>query len=574
MRVLNNKVFFLYNSLLVVIVGGLSHSECIKSEQTDCPTWKYYQDSSNSCVCNNHVGGAIDCFEESPYVRIQQYYCIFFSENFNSTLIGSCPYGQPATLPKNASEIKDYFGQCSYLRRKGPLCGECEDNYSLPVYAYNLGCVKCKNFKYGWLKFITVAFLPLTLFYALVIIFRISATSPTLNGYVLFSQITTTPAMIRFFYTENQVNPFYYVSYSSQILVDFVIAVYAIWNLDFFRSFYEPICLHPNLTYPQVALLDYVVAVYPMLLIFITFILVKMHDNYSFVMKLWRPFHRCLAVFRKQWNIQSSLVNALATFIILSYIKILNVSFELLLPSRVYNMDGESVHIGRLYYNGSLIMTSKSYRPYLAIAVIMVLFFNILPLLLLAFYPFSCFQRLLSNCCCCPRYKLAFKIFMDAFHGCFEDTSHDYRHFATLYLALRFINLVLFSVFNYRSYLQTASLVVVFTLVFVTKFQPYKNKISNTFDMVYFLTVITAYTSMQMQFGVCPMVPRWINDIVTGITASIPIIIMLFTIITTLFPKPFKFLAESSPLLLKKICLKLTANKEHTLLIDNQDVVN
>ena len=138
MRVLKNKVFFLYNSLLVVIVSGLSHSECIKSEQTDCPTWKYYQDSSNSCVCNNHVGGAIDCFEESP-----EYYCIFFSENLNSTLIGSCPYGQPATLPKNASEIKDYFRQCSNLHRKGPLCGECEDNYSLPVYSYNLGCVKC-----------------------------------------------------------------------------------------------------------------------------------------------------------------------------------------------------------------------------------------------------------------------------------------------------------------------------------------------------------------------------------------------------------------------------------------------
>ena len=237
-------------------------------------------------------------------------------------------------------------------------------------------------------------------------------------------------------------------------------------------------------------------------------------------------------------------------------------------------MDGESVHIGRLYYNGSLIMTSKGYRPYLVIAVIMILIFNILPLLLLAFYPFSCFQRLLSNCCCCPRYKLAFKIFMDAFHGCFEDTPHDYRHFATLYLALRFINLILFSVFNYRSYLQTSSLVTVFTLVLVTKFQPYKNKISNTFDMVYFLTVINAYTSMQMQLGVCPMVPSWINDIVTGITASIPIIIMLFTIIVTVFPKAFKFLAESSPLLLKKICLKLTANNEHTLLIDNQDVVN
>ena len=71
----------------------------------------------------------------------------------------------------------------------------------------------------------------------------------------------------------------------------------------------------------QVLLLDYSVAVYPLLLIFITFILVKLHDKFAFVVYLWRPFHKCLVVFRKQWNIRSSLSNALATFIILSYIK-------------------------------------------------------------------------------------------------------------------------------------------------------------------------------------------------------------------------------------------------------------
>ena len=532
-----------------------------------------HPDSTNSCVCGDDLSGVIDCLSETLPVTIKYYYCIFFTENLNSTLIGSCPYGQPATLPKNASEIKDYFGQCSNLHRKGPLCGECEDNYSLPVYSYNLGCVKCKNLKYGWLKFITVAFLPLTIFYALVIIFRISATSPTLNGYVLVSQIIATPAMMRFLYTDNQVNPFFYVNHSTQFVVDFGIALYAVWNLDFFRSFYEPICLHPNLTYPQVALLDYVVAVYPMLLIFITFILVRMHDNYSFVMRLWRPFHRCLAVFRKQWNIQSSLVNALATFIVLSYIKILNVSFELLLPSRVYNMDGESVHIGRLYYNGSLIMTSKGYRPYLAIAAIMVLFFNIIPLLLLAFNPFSCFQRLLNKCCCSSQYKLGLKIFMDAFHGCFEDTSHDYRHFATLYLALRFINLVLFSVFSYRLYLPATSLLIVFTLVLVTKFQPYKNKRNNIFDMIYFLSVISAYISMLMWSSICPMIPKWVNGVVTGIAALIPITIVLVPIITTVFPKALNLLAKFTKLLLKRMRFKLmTANQEHARLLDSSSL--
>ena len=42
----------------------------------------------------------------------------------------------------------------------------------------------------------------------------------------------------------------------------------------------------------------------------------------------------------------------LATYITLSYIKILNVSFELLLPSCIYNEEGQHVNVALLYYNG------------------------------------------------------------------------------------------------------------------------------------------------------------------------------------------------------------------------------
>ena len=116
--------------------------------------------------------------------------------------------------------------------------------------------------------------------------FRISATSSALNGYVLVSQIVATPAAVRVLYSSNQVNPYYHVSYSTQFFVNLSIAVYAIWNLDFFRSFYQPICLLPDLTYPQVLTLDYAIAVYLLLLIFITFILVKLHDNFATVVWL------------------------------------------------------------------------------------------------------------------------------------------------------------------------------------------------------------------------------------------------------------------------------------------------
>ena len=163
----------------------------------------------------------------------------------------------------------------------------------------------------------------------------------------------------------------YYVSYLTQFSVQLITAVVAIWNIDFFRSFYEYICIHPDLNYQQVLLLEYAIGIYPLFLILLTFILVKMHDNFAFVVWLWKPFHRCLAVFRRQWNIRNYLVHAFATFIVLSYVKILNTSFELLIPSQLYDMHSNHILKAYWYYNGRVDMTSKSFIPLLVLALFM-----------------------------------------------------------------------------------------------------------------------------------------------------------------------------------------------------------
>ena len=53
------------------------------------------------------------------------------------------------------------------------------------------------------------------------------------------------------------------------------------------------------------------------------------------------------------------------------------------------------------------------------------------------------------------------QIYMDSFNGRYDDTLHDYRHFAALYLAVRFLNLLMasISVFNFTIYLPAAALV-------------------------------------------------------------------------------------------------------------------
>ena len=121
--------------------------------------------------------------------------------------------------------------------------------------------------------------------------FRISVTSSTLNAFVMVSQIVASPPVIRNVYSLNLVSDPYHVSYFSQFILQLDITITTIWNLDFLRSWYGYICIRPELKYQQILLLEYAIAVYPLFLILLTFILVKMHDNFAFVVWLWKPFH-------------------------------------------------------------------------------------------------------------------------------------------------------------------------------------------------------------------------------------------------------------------------------------------
>ena len=518
-----------------------STSECVLNlEPSPCPAWLYRPSPQGECICGSDLQGAVTCNTGNYHsINVVKNFCILLRENINSTviLIGTCPYG-------NGGLLSDYNKWiCGAFHRRGQLCGACVENYTLSVYSYYFGCVECEDYKYGWLKFITVAFLPLTLFYILVIIFQISVTLSSLNGVVLVSQIAATPSIIHEMNSHNHDSPF----------VNTVIAVYAIWNLDFFRSFYKPICLYPDLKYQHALLLDYAVAVYPLLLIFITFICVKLHDNLAIVVWVWRPFHKCLVQFRKQWNIRSYLVNALATFIVLSYVKILNVSFQFLTSSHVYDIKGQQVNKGYWYYDGRVDMTSTEYMPYLVLALSMLMIFNVFPLVLLTLYPFKFFQVFL-DCCPCLKCKLALRLFMDTFHGCYKDSEHDYRHFAALYLAVRFFNLLLILILrSFNAYIIAATLLFVIVLTLVAKFQPYKQRRNNSVDIVMFFTLITGSVAAALRRTVGLQYPKWVfGIIITGI-ALIPPGYLLCLVIAHIKPKASQYFNTSKIFLLERM---------------------
>ena len=209
-------------------------------------------------------------------------------------------------------------------------------------------------------------------------------------------------------------------------------------------------------------------------------------------------------------------------------------------------MKRQSVNIFLWYYDGSMDMTSKDYLPYLVLAIFMLVVFSILPLLLLALYPFRWFQRCFI--CHLPlKFKLALHIFMDTFHGCFENTVHDYRHFATLYMVVRFLNLLIVSVFSIKLYNSAVTILFTFTLALVAKFQPYKCKRCNTVDIIMLLAVITGFISSTMYYTESLLFLKWLNVVVVGIASLIIYCNLGFHILVSIFfrfqrSKWFRFL--------------------------------
>ena len=134
-------------------------------------------------------------------------------------------------------------------------------------------------------------------------------------------------------------------------------------------------------------------------------------------------------------------------------------------------------------------MASKEYIPYLILAVLMLVIFNIFPLVLLTLYPFKCFQNCLGRLYC-VQCKLTLKIFIDTFHGHYKDNM---RLFASLYLAVRFLNLLFLSTLHYSLYFKASILMFVTTLVLVVRCQPYKCNKSNTIDTVMLFVVTGVY---------------------------------------------------------------------------------
>ena len=468
-------------------------------------TWFLPKLSSNgsiSCKCGSELGDVINCHESTERIDLLRGFCMTFSVDDSRLVVGPCIYGDIKGngynpyyhLPSNSSELQELCGQ---FHRRGQLCGKCEDGFALPVYSYELTCVECeRDYAQNWVKYAAASFCPLTLFFIVIVTFRVRITSGLMSGFILISQIGSAPSLSRGYLLPYRIGN--RTNIQAPIAPRIIVSLYGIWNLDFFRLLYPPFCLHPNLTTVQMLAMDYIIAVYPLVLIVVAYLLVKLHDcGFKLIVWLWRPFHRYFVRFRRGWNVKTSLIDAFATFLLLSYFKFLSVSMDLLTPIQLFNVRGDTLNKHYLYWDGTIEYFGNEHLPYAILAVVVLVLFNMFPLLLMCLYPRRWFHQCLNTC---RLHSQVLHTFMDAFQGCYKDGANggcDCRWFAGLYMLTQMLFLAMQAVVTSQFWLPVIASVILVLFLLTALFQPYKSPAHNRINIfLVFVMMLLLISSM------------------------------------------------------------------------------
>ena len=290
-----------------------------------------------------------------------------------------------------------------------------------------------------------------------------------------------------------------YAGDSYILLVRILLSLHGIWNLDFFRPFYSDFCLGIG-TLPTLAL-DYAIAVYPLFLMIITYLLIVLYDkNYRVITVMWRPFRILFSYYRRNWDVRTSVIDAYGTFFLLSFVKFLSVSFDLLVPTRVYELhqDYYNYSLG-LYYAADIEYFGSEHLPYGIMAIIMCLFFVILPVTTLALYPFEFFQRFLNLF---PFRWYILHTFMDTFQSCYKNGtqpgSRDCRWFSSVYFMCYFLLFIQYALTFSTISLIIGALTLMFFAILIMAVQPYKYSLShlNFINALFILSLSSLFISI------------------------------------------------------------------------------
>ena len=293
-------------------------------------------------------------------------------------------------------------------------------------------------------------------------------TSSCLHGVVWYSQTVSMPSTIQITLLALSIENVQYLTAAKAVL-----ALYTLWNLDLFRSIIPDFCL--NVSTLQALALEYIIALYPFALILFSYLLIVLYDrNVSLIVIVWKPFRRVLVKLKGSWNICTSVLDSFTTFFLLSYVKVLSATVDLLMPTKIYQLGSNETSFG-LYYSPSVPYFSNHHLPYAILAIIIFTFFVIFPTVVLVLYPCPFFQRFLSLF---PFNWHFLHAFVDSFQGCYRDGTEpgtfDCRWFSVPMLLIQLLLFIIYGLTPTIMFFVYGLIVLLILLIAMINIQPLK----------------------------------------------------------------------------------------------------
>ena len=431
------------------------------SSKRHCPPWSHF-DAENK-VCKDKLYFAALFYDNLTYLR--DGYCSTYNESTRIVSFTLCPYFQSKSfrmywvkevsawfvqLPVNVSILNNYM--CEPLNRRGRVCSECMDGFGPEVTSagFNIKCSNCTDVWYGIPLYLVLEIVPVTIFYLVILIFRINITSAPMTCYIMYSQLVALWWSLAFDGEDYHVSrQMFKLNQHTELFRKVIFAMYDTWNLRFYHYWVSSFCISSTLKPFHVGLLGYISIFYPMFLIVLTWVCVELHGrNFKPLVWLWKPLHKCFVTLRRGWDSKSDIVGVFSSFFLLSFTKVMYQTAVFLTYHTIdnwhYAYDGLQPLGGKDYVTMidlTVKYGSTIHLTYVVPAVFFMCIFNVLPIALLLFYPFKVFNACLSKC---RLDRLVLKHFVDKFYGCYKDGTGvdggmDMRSFAALHFLVRLL---------------------------------------------------------------------------------------------------------------------------------------
>ena len=506
----------------------------------------------NSCVCAEWPDGIITCDEDSLNASIRIGYCMTYDNETDDTRVGFCQqsyvrndsYKFYYPLPTELSALSDQM--CGPFNREGLLCGKCQEGFAVPPFNFIFAeCINCTSVTYGWLKLIVFAYVPITVIFLVTVVFSISVVSGPVNSFILFAQFSTSP-FIDIGTVMSVMASQGTFSYSRRISTVVVGSIYELFNLNFFYAFIPPFCLTRHFSTVQAIALQYVIAFYPLVAITFLYVCIRLHaSNFRPVVYCWKPFLKCFIRFRRRVDPTTSVIDAFATFILLSYVRLTYVVGRFLFPVHLFDRQGQKLNTPVFAFDASVQFFHAKHLPFAVLSIFVLLTFIAIPPIVLTFYQAAFFQKCLTRC---KMNSQGLRTFVEAFQGCYKDGTNgtrDCRYFAGLYFILRLSVILLSSTGGLgfsKTYIYIATGFAIcfwcFALFFALA-QPYKIHLYNVVDAVIFalsgtIAVLILLIDVQVQITGHPS-----NSIMilTDVLYTLPLLYLVLFIVCWLLNK-------------------------------------